>query len=588
MSIRFALLLLAFVFESTRLPADDVFDSIMYRDPVIPPPTAKKTFPDGLLELWLQALERPEADLQTQAALTITSAHQRGMAGLSKAIPQLQTAFERAKHAHVRHAIAHTLIALDAKTSAEMLFKQSLADPDLREIADPALAKWDYLPARAAWLERLNQPAPYNRNHLRSMQALAQVKDSSAVPKLRELLFAHDVPDAVRLDIAHALGNIQSTGNEADARKLTADPTSAALLLRNHSSDESVKLLQDLVRSSMPTAATIAVRRLNELNPDHVLPLVETVLASADPAVRRAGVETLFRRPTAERIPLLSERLNDPHPDVRTYARQCLNELAAKPEFKTVVLDRLTFFLNGSDWRGQEQAAFLAGQLNHRPSSTRLVELLPAKRPEAFIAAAWALRVLAVPETLPPILTHVQMRHRQIGANGYNAGLENVSGPELDQHLSQLLQFFGQANYKPANATLRAIFPRFVSGTGQPGFTRVGGEARAAAIWSLGKLHANDPEKQLVEQIEERLTGDPGMGSDDPRVRRMAALALVRMKAVNSLPALRGIGGEDPIPTLDMVIITCRWADEEMSGRPHVPPAVVLQPQRDWFLKPNR
>lgn len=587
MSNRFACLLLALMLTTSHLHADDVLDSIMYRDPVIPTPTTKNTFPDGLLDLWLKVLERPEVELRTQAALAITSAHQRGMTGLETAIPALHRALESAEHPHVRLATAQALIAIEAKSSAELLLSQAKEVVDLREVVDPALAKWDYHPARAIWLERLNQPAPYERNHVRAMQALAAVNEPKAIPRLCELLFADDLPEAVRLDVARALGQLRTTGGEADALKLKPDPTCAALLLRNHSSVESVNLLQKITRSPSPTAAAIAVRRLNELNPDHVLPLSDAVFASSDPAVRRAGVEALTQRPTPERIQTISLRLNDPHPDIRAYARQCLVQLAAKPDLKPVVLDRLTTILNGSDWRGQEQAALLAGQLDHKPSATRLVELLAAKRAEAFIAAARALRVLAVLETLPPVLAHLQMRHGQIRAKGYNAGLENVSGAELDRQLSQLCQFLGQANYKPAEATLRALFPRFVRRGLPPSFSSVGGETRAAAIWALGKLHTGDPEKDLAEQFEERLTGDPMVGSDDPRVRRMAALTLVRMKAVDSLPALRGIGG-GTIPTLDMVLITCRWADEELSCRPHLPPAIVLRLQQDWFLKPNR
>jgi hypothetical protein len=589
MAIRFSFwpLALSFALASPGLAADDVIDSLMDRDPAIPTPAIRKTFADGLLDLWLTALERPEAELRTQAAQAIASAHRRGMTGLEKAIPALQQAFERAEHAHVRLAVAQTLVILDARTSAEFLFKLAQNDPELRDITDPALAKWDYRPARADWLERLKRPAPYHRDHVRAIQALAAVNESTAVPRLRELLHADDVPDAVRLEIARALGHFQKSDNEADARKLTSDPTSAALILRHHSSGDAVKLLQDLARSASPTAAVIAVQRLNELNPDHVLPIADAILASSDPSVRRIGVGVLLQRPTPERIHTISQRMNDPHPEVRTFARQCLLRLAATPEWKPVILDRLAVSLNGTDWRGQEQAALLAGQLKHRPVSSRLVEQLAAKRAEAFIAAAWALRVLAVPETLPPVLSHLQLRHRQINSIGGNAGLDNVTADQLDRQLSQLAQLIGEQSYKPADAALRAIFPRFAPGGPPPGFTRVGGETRAAAIWALGKLHAGKPPGDLASQIEERLTGDPGMGTDDPRVRRMAALAIVRMKAFDSLPAIRHVAG-DKIPTLDMVIVTCRWADEEMSGRPHETPAVVLFPQQDWFLKPNR
>jgi hypothetical protein len=114
-------------------------------------------------------------------------------------------------------------------------------------------------------------------------------------------------------------------------------------------------------------------------------------------------------------------------------------------------------------------------------------------------------------------------------------------------------------------------------------FNPVGPETRAAAIWALGHLHAGDP-ADLAGPIEERLTGDPGMGRDDERVRRMAAVALARLKANDSLPALRTEAGDGP--TLDMVAHTCRWAVAQLTGEPLAAPAVYELLQRDWFLVP--
>jgi hypothetical protein len=58
-------------------PAADGIDSPMYRDPELASPKVVRTFPPGLAERWLAALDRPEADLQAQAA----SATGEGLAG---------------------------------------------------------------------------------------------------------------------------------------------------------------------------------------------------------------------------------------------------------------------------------------------------------------------------------------------------------------------------------------------------------------------------------------------------------------------------------------------------------------------------
>src|SRR3981081_4194523 len=107
--------------------------------------------------------------------------------------------------------------------------------------------------------------------------------------------------------------------------------------------------------------------------------------------------------PTTERGLLLGARLQDAHPDVRKKARLRLLDLAANKELHQHVLDEGMRVLAGQDWRDLGQATILRAQPQHRPAAKRLVELLPADRPEVFITAAWALRKLAVAETLPAI-----------------------------------------------------------------------------------------------------------------------------------------------------------------------------------------
>src|SRR5581483_7006164 len=66
--------------------ADDVVDSVMYADPLVPSARVVKVFSPRLLPLWLKALERPENDLKCQAAATIALAKRRGMPGLEAAV----------------------------------------------------------------------------------------------------------------------------------------------------------------------------------------------------------------------------------------------------------------------------------------------------------------------------------------------------------------------------------------------------------------------------------------------------------------------------------------------------------------------
>jgi HEAT repeat protein len=573
--------------------AEPVVDLQMNRDPELTLDRAVKTFPKALLELWLEALDRPDADTRCKAAATIARAKERGMTGFEPAIRPLMRELDRAdQHPAVRLAAARALVALDARDAAASLLKHAeSAGADFREAVEPALAKWDFKPARAVWLDRLNQPPPRHRNLLLAIEALSTVREDKAIDKLRDLVLSAEEPFSYRLAAARALGVIRPSGFETDAVKLTTDLSAhgnnsrllAASLLRQHQGDEAVRLLQALATDREPAVALIAVGRLVEIDTRLVVPFVDKVIASPDADVRAHGVEVLLRQPSEAHVRLLGDRLSDPHPEVRDKARRASHELAGKAELRDRVIEQGLRGFNGNDWRGQEQGIYLLGHLDQKKITDRLLQLLLSPRSEVAVAAGWGLRVLAVQETLPAVLAHLRLRHQQLRAKGPRAGLPDTLPQVVDGQLSQLIQFLGQAKYKEADETLRALVPR----GSLPVLTPVGGETRAAAIWALGLFHEGDPEVGLVTLIEGRLTGDFGIGPDDYRVRRMAAIALGRMKATQSLPALREVAGPD-LPTVELVTHACRWSVNRMTGEPLRPQGVVEVPQQDWFLIPLR
>jgi HEAT repeat protein len=573
--------------------AEPVVDLPMNRDPELTVDRVVKTFPKGLFELWLAALDRPDADTRCKAAATIVQAKERGMTGLEPAIRPLMRELDRAdQHPSVRLAAARALVALDARESAASLLKHvESGGAEFRETVEPALAKWDFEPARAVWLDRLNQPPPRHRSLLLAIDALTTVREEKAVDKLRAFVLSAAEPFSYRLVAARALAMIRQSGFETDATKLTTDLSVhggnsrllAASLLRKHQGGEAIRLLQGLATDREPAVAVIAVARLVEIDTNLVVPIVDKVVANPDADVRSFGVEVLLRQPSEAHIRLLGDRLSDPHPEVRDKARRALRELADKMELRDPVIEQGLRAFNGSDWRGQEQGIYLLGQLDQKTTTDRLLKLLHSPRPEVAVAAGWGLRVLAVKETLPAVFEHLRNRHRQLRAKGPDAGLQGMPPSVIDGQLAQLVQFIGQANYKEAEKELVALVPR----GSLPLLTPIGGTTRAAAIWVLGRFHEGNPKADLVSLIEGRLTGDMGIGPDDPRVRRMSAIALGRMKATQSLQALRERTGAD-LPSVDFVTHACRWSVNQITGEPLRPPGVVEAPQQDWFLIPLR
>jgi HEAT repeat protein len=393
------------------------------------------------------------------------------------------------------------------------------------------------------------------------------------------------------VEAARALAAIRPTGLEHDAGALAADATphgktrrlTAAWLLRRHQGDEAVRLLQALGRDPEPTVAAVALARLVEIDAKLVVPLLEPVLASPDANVRGLGVEALFRQPTLAHIRLLGDRLADPHPEVRTRARAVLHELAGRAEFRGPVVRAATDVLAEDDWRGQEQAAVLLAQLGHKPAAGRLVELLGVDRPETMLAVGWALRKLAVPDTLPAVLAFID-RDRKATLATVRAGSFSLP-PGRDQEVAQLVEFLAQARYRPAEPLFREMVPRILPRVPTSVATPPGPNARAAAVWGLGLLHEGTAVPDLVTAFQARLNDVPSpAGSEDDRVRRAAAISLGRMKATAAVPTLRRYYAGKP--TLDPVNNACGWALERITGEPVPPAGVIERVDRGWFLSP--
>jgi HEAT repeat protein len=552
--------------------ADDVIDSPMYRTPAIPVARVVKTFPDGMMKLWLQALERPESDYKANAAIAIAAAHERGLKGLEASVDPLRRELAKPDiRPVVRTSIVRALVALDARHAAPDLLKLTdSGDADLSELIVPALARWDYKPARAGWLEQLHRP-PYRRATVLAIQALARVGEEKAAPALRELALSDEASMAVRLEAARALSEPRADA-EVDAERLMSGGLGprliAATLLGRASGDAAVAPLLNLAKDPEPAIAKNALIRLvYGRNAGHVVPLLESVLANPDAIVRGLGVEILLRQPSAEHVRLLGTRLDDPHPDVRLQARRALRELAAKAEWREPVLREATRMLEANDWRGHEQSAILLAQLGHRPAADGLLKRLTSDRPEVCIAAAWALRQLAVPDSLPAALDHFNRTLR---------GNSGVPATAVDPQLCQLAQFFGQVKYEPADSTLRALIPPRTAGP----------ETRAAAIWALGHLHAGQPDAEIARACEGRIRAVVPGDLEDNRVRRMSATALGLMKAKDSLGTLREFYRDKRL-TLDMVQNACAWSISQMTGEP-VLPGIVESQQSDWFLVPAK
>jgi HEAT repeat protein len=567
-------------------PTIEIIDSPMYKSPDLPKPNVEWVFPEGAKKLWIAALDRPEAEMKCKAADAIARAHAQGVKGLDSAVASLLAIFEQpGQQPVVRLAAVRALVTLDARNTAPRLFDQlQRVDADMRDVVEPALARWDYRPMRSVWLSRLNEAAPRTRQLALAIQGLTAVGEQEAVEPLRKLVLSDRSDTMIRLEAARALGRLRETGLEKDAEELAGDSSTVAArlcavkLLERHSSQAAVQALQSLIRDKQPTVAGAAIERLIAIDAKLVVPSLDHVLASADPQLRSLGIDVLFREPSDKHIDLLAERLEDSHPDVRGKARQGLLKLAARKQWKDRIIAKVTETQATQRWRELEQATILLAQLDHKPAASRMLELLDFEREEVFVAAAWGLRKLAVPDTVPVVVQHI--RAKAFKSDKPPARTMNPDWADIG--VSQLIQLLGQQREPSVDELWRAFIPKPFGSN-----LTVAHESRAAAIWSLGLLHEGKNVPDLAAALEVRLNDTRSIPPEDNRVRWMCAIALGRMKSTGTIMSIHShfIHNE---PSDDPVNNACGWAVEQITGKKMLPPKTIRKPQRDWFLIPRQ
>jgi HEAT repeat protein len=577
-TVAFLLALCPVLWPSKVASAQDPAASLPdFSEPKIPAAQVEKVFPERLLTLWLQALERPENELKWQAATTIALAHRRGMRGLDRAIPVLVRALDQPEqHANVRLAAAQALIALEARSAAPKLLAHAQADGvDMRNLVEPVLARWKFAPAGGMWLARLDEASPSTGALVLAIQGVQSLQDKKALPKLRDLAFGATTDPVVRIEAARALGDLQTSGLDKEGGRLAIDKSkqrnvsqlAAALVLRRQESADARRILQRIAVEGDSAAAVVAIDALLGSEPSSVLPMV---FQSKAPAVRLEGIEAFRRRLQASFLSPVADLLDDPHPEVRAEARKALIEAAQKPEFRATVRQLATSKLGGQRWRALEQASILLGTLDDKSVANRLVELLSFERPEVFMGAAWALRKLAVAETLPGQLHEVERRWKQPA----------ITDPRqkeiIDKGLAQLCASLGQARYAPAAKSLGKFIPKQVLVT-------FGVQSRIAAIWALGLIFEKAPPEILTAALIGRLSDESMTMPEDMRVRRMSAISLGRMKAKSAVEDLEKYYPK--VLSVDAFPNACGWALEQMGLAKLPATGVVKVVQKGWFLE---
>jgi HEAT repeat protein len=332
-------------------------------------------------------------------------------------------------------------------------------------------------------------------------------------------------------------------------------------LLTRHTSDAARQQLLVSARAAEPTVAAAALQILLSIDPALVLQLVAEVLQNRDANVRMCGVEAYVALPTVDRVAVLASVLDDVHTGVRGRVREALFELAKRPDLDATVRGTAQDQLAGSSWRGQEQAALLLAALDHKPAAPRLIELLESERSEVMEVSAWALRMLALPETGPALLDKADRQTTVRLA-------EEAPIRALDRQVAHLFEALGRIDHTPAIPLMLRYVPKAAA---------YGEASRAAAIWSLGLLHRERPNPELAQQLFGRATDNGIMPAELEVVKRSSVVSLGWMRSQPHVEGLRKLMG--PVAGTEPFSLSVRWSIMQITGEElplPMPPEVLV------------
>lgn len=587
---RRALVGLAAVALACPLPGwavDLAIDEVEWRDPDLPAPPSQLRFPKSVVPLWRKALARPDAEPRRLGCDTIGLAAGRGMTGLDEFVAPLSAIVADDPDPLVRRAAAGALVALDARGAADLLAKAAARDGVVvAAIVEPALARWGSTVATQPWLDRLSAADTPPALVALAVDGLGRTGAEAAAAPLERLLLDADARPEQRLAAARALGRIRDAGLVPLAERLAASPArpvgpradprtppdllgrlAAVRLLARHADAAALALVTRLAEDPEPTVAAEALERLDALDDGAALAIARRSLAGPDAALRLLAARLAVRPTDADAVERVKPLLADRNPAVRRFVAGTLADFATRPELHGPVIAAGSEVLGGDDWRGLEQAALLLGHLDHEPSGDRLLALLDHARPEVAIAAAWGLKALAIPEMLPRILTY---------AEGLAPRVDPAKQPTevTGAQATQLFELFGLTRYAPADTLLRGFVPK----------SQLDTRARAAAIWALGWIHADNPDEELAEQLAERLADTTSLPPEMPAVRTQSAVALGRMGAKSQLRTLEQFVDADGIGVPSGR--ASAWAVERLTGKPYPEIPTITTGIRGWFLEP--
>ena len=564
--------------DLAHIPRFNKLPRRMFLEPYLIPPENVQILGPNFVPLFDKTLrEFEDEELLETAALSLARVAYEKLQDISGSFDILQKHLASHSSLRVRFACARALVEANVSKAADGVLELNKHASDVQRLwLEPALASWKCVPAADVWKQRLT--ADYETTVAVSLacDGLAALGDPQVSNLLLPVLQGKLVFYEKRRAAAKAICTLTPDMAFTEAQSFVVGGVLERLLgveLLSCANPEAHALLLRLCEDSSDAVASAAWTTLFRLNPDVLVTAVPTGRSHRDAIVRMTAARIMRLFPDATCCGWLHEQMSDNHLEVRNVSREMLFLVAeeqAPLRDGIIALSGDTLNANSENWQGIEQNLLLLGQLRAAQYADRCIPLLEHPRNEVLVTAAWLLHLFPDPAVEVAVRKHL-LRNEEMLKNPATTPV----GADIGEQSSYLIQYAGLMRLKDLDAVMQPHFSKTMPG---------GTIKRAAAMWTLGLFHQNDPAPDLVKAFLERLADRAGVPPEKPEVFRISAIALGLMQAESAAPSLVKAYQSDLPDTF--IPDSARWS-LGMIGEPLPEPVKPrLQDVGDWKLSP--
>ena len=561
----------------------------MFADPVMPQEYKILVVGENLISTWIDALASEDTEIRIDTVQTLRLAAQKNIPGLEVTIdPLIAVVADSETPKTIRYTAASVLTLLDASKAKEVFISGiKKGEYEMSVITESSLIKWQAEELVDIWRGRFESPKSGTLLRL-AINGLAALGNDEDRKLLVEFSRNATNGNALRIDAAQAIAMYSEVPYLLEAAELLNGSTVDLIVAANLASpapaesnqSQALQVLKQLCASSAYAAAGIAADALRQWNKVAVVELADVLATHQNPRARNAYVTALHDTVTAENLATLGSYLDDGDPGIRVQVQKWLVEFAEQDTLLPGVLEITEGAVNAQSWRLQEQGMHLAVELEQKHLAPVALKLLRSDRAEVLVTASWALRRLAVPETLPQVLAYCQSRRSDFLKETLPRELEY----EINEQFAHLYQMFGQMKYKPATQLLM----QFTKKVEQLRF-----RIRASAGWALGKIWEDDLEgaSGLQDLFLTRLTDEAPIPPEDNLVKRMCAIGLARIGSdneatIDALELYREQTTRRGVPSFSPLYTGSVWALTKLTGKTYPDPVTETFNEGPWLIQP--